>query len=58
MTPLLGRHVARFNPRVTNRITRPLARWLPGFGVVEHAGRRSGRRYRTPVNVFRSGAAT
>jgi deazaflavin-dependent oxidoreductase (nitroreductase family) len=49
--------MAWFNSRVTNRITRPLARWLPGFGVVEHAGRRSGRRYRTPVNVFRSGAS-
>jgi deazaflavin-dependent oxidoreductase (nitroreductase family) len=47
--------MARFNRHVTNRITRPLARQLPGFGVVEHAGRRSGRRYRTPVNVFRSG---
>jgi deazaflavin-dependent oxidoreductase (nitroreductase family) len=55
MTPLLGRRVARFNSRVTNRITRPLARRLPGFGVVEHSGRRSGRRYRTPVNVFRTG---
>jgi deazaflavin-dependent oxidoreductase (nitroreductase family) len=57
MTPLLGRRVAWFNRRVTNRITRPLARRLPGFGVVEHAGRRSGHRYRTPVNVFRSGAS-
>lgn len=56
MTPLLGRRMAWFNSRVTNRVTRPLAGWLPGFGVVEHAGRRSGRRYRTPVNVFRSGA--
>jgi deazaflavin-dependent oxidoreductase (nitroreductase family) len=55
MTPLLGRRVAWFNRRVTNRITRPLARRLPGFGVVEHAGRRSGHRYRTPVNVFRAG---
>jgi deazaflavin-dependent oxidoreductase (nitroreductase family) len=55
MTPLLGRRMAQFNRRVTNRITRPLARRLPAFGVVEHAGRRSGRRYRTPVNVFGSG---
>ena len=55
MTPLLGRRMARFNRRVTNRLTRPLARRLPGFGVVEHIGRRSGRRYRTPVNLFRSG---
>ena len=50
--PLLGRRVARFNRRFTNRLTRPLARWLPGFGVVIHAGRLSQRRYSTPVNVF------
>jgi hypothetical protein len=37
MTPLLGRRVAWFNRHITNRITRPLARRLPGFGVVEHA---------------------
>ncbi len=48
----LGRRVARFNLRVTNRVTGPFATRLPGFGVVVHAGRRSGRRYRTPVNVF------
>jgi deazaflavin-dependent oxidoreductase (nitroreductase family) len=44
--------VARFNRRVTNRVTTPLMRWLPGFGVVHHVGRRSGRTYATPVNVF------
>jgi deazaflavin-dependent oxidoreductase (nitroreductase family) len=31
----------------------PVAPYLPGFGVVEHTGRTSGRHYRTPVNVFR-----
>jgi deazaflavin-dependent oxidoreductase (nitroreductase family) len=46
--------MARFNRRVTNRVTRPPARRLPGFGVVVHRGRRSGRRYETPVNVFRN----
>lgn len=46
--------LAQFNRQATNRITRPLARWLPGFGVVIHRGRRSGRVYRTPVNVFRT----
>jgi deazaflavin-dependent oxidoreductase (nitroreductase family) len=51
MSPL-GRGVAHFNRRVTNRLTRPLAPWLPGFGVVVHVGRTSGRQYRTPVNVF------
>lgn len=44
--------VARFNRRVTNRVATPLLRRTPGFGVVHHVGRRSGRGYRTPVNVF------
>ncbi len=52
MSPLLGRRIARFNGRVTNRITRPFARRLTGFGVVVHRGRRSNREYETPVNVF------
>lgn len=46
--------MARFNRRVTNRVTGPFARRLPGFGVVVHRGRKSGREYRTPVNVFRA----
>lgn len=52
MSPVLGRRVARFNRKVTNRLSKPVARWLPGFGVVVHIGRRSQRRYETPVNVF------
>ncbi|MBV9354261.1 MAG: nitroreductase family deazaflavin-dependent oxidoreductase [Chloroflexi bacterium] len=47
------RAVARFNRRVTNRVLGPLAPFLPAFGVIVHRGRRSGRSYRTPVNVFR-----
>lgn len=47
--------VARFNNHVTNRVSRPLARHLPGFAVVTHVGRRSGRTYHTPVNMFRDG---
>jgi deazaflavin-dependent oxidoreductase (nitroreductase family) len=53
MSSVLGRRMAHFNRRVTNRLTRPFARWLPGFGIVVHEGRRSKREYRTPVNVFR-----
>jgi deazaflavin-dependent oxidoreductase (nitroreductase family) len=49
----LPRSVARFNRHVTNRVLGPLARVLPAFGIVVHRGRRSGRVYRTPVNVFR-----
>jgi deazaflavin-dependent oxidoreductase (nitroreductase family) len=51
----IPRAVARFNARVTNRVTLRFAGWLPGFAIVTHSGRRSGRTYRTPVNVFRDG---
>jgi deazaflavin-dependent oxidoreductase (nitroreductase family) len=51
----LPRWLARFNVAFTNRLMVPIASWLPYFGVVEHVGRSSGQRYRTPVNVFRHG---
>jgi deazaflavin-dependent oxidoreductase (nitroreductase family) len=51
----LSRRVARFNQRVTNRVTGPFAGWLPGFAIVTHVGRRSGTVHHTPVNVFRHG---
>lgn len=44
--------LARFNRHVTNPIQRLWAGWLPPFAIVEHVGRRSGKPYRTPVNVF------
>ena len=47
--------VARFNNHVTNHVSRPLAGRVPGFAVVTHVGRRSGRTYDTPVNMFRDG---
>jgi deazaflavin-dependent oxidoreductase (nitroreductase family) len=47
--------VARWNRAGLNRVTRHLAPWLPGLGVVVHRGRTSGREYRTPVNLFRTG---
>jgi deazaflavin-dependent oxidoreductase (nitroreductase family) len=40
------------NRVLTNRITGLFAGHVPGFGVIVHQGRRSGRQYRTPVNVF------
>jgi hypothetical protein len=54
----LPKRLAGFNARVTNRLTRRVAGRLPGFGIVSHVGRRSGRAYRTPVNVFRDGKRT
>src|SRR4030081_637965 len=48
------RWVAGFNLAITNRITSRFAARLPGFGILTHVGRKSGRVYRTPVNVFRA----
>jgi len=48
----LPKSLARFNRVVTNPVLGPVARRLPGFAVVSHVGRRSGRVYRTPVNLF------
>jgi deazaflavin-dependent oxidoreductase (nitroreductase family) len=51
----LPKRLARFNLHVTNRVLGPVARRLPGFAVVSHVGRRSGRVRQTPVNLFRAG---
>jgi deazaflavin-dependent oxidoreductase (nitroreductase family) len=48
------RWVAAFNLAVMNRITSRFAARLPGFGILTHVGRKSGKVYRTPVNVFRA----
>jgi deazaflavin-dependent oxidoreductase (nitroreductase family) len=46
------RTVAAFNIAVTNRITGRFADRLPGFGILTHVGRKSGRTYQTPINIF------
>lgn len=46
------RAVAHFNRRVTNRAAQSITPWLPGLGTLEHVGRKSGRRYRTPLLAF------
>ena len=48
------RWLAKINIAFTNRITRLFSGWLPGFGILTHVGRKSGKVYRTPVNVFRA----
>jgi deazaflavin-dependent oxidoreductase (nitroreductase family) len=49
----LPRWLARSNRVGFNRVSRHFASRLPGFGVVHHEGRRTGKPYATPVNVFR-----
>ena len=48
----LSQWLARFNRHVTNPIQRLWAGWIPAHGILEHAGRRSGKPYRTPLVVF------
>jgi deazaflavin-dependent oxidoreductase (nitroreductase family) len=48
------RWLAKINVAFTNRITGLFAGWLPGFGILSHVGRKSGKVYRTPINVFRA----
>ena len=48
------RWLAKINIVLTNRITSLFAGWLPGFGILRHVGRKSGKVYRTPVNVFQA----
>ncbi|SOD71731.1 deazaflavin-dependent oxidoreductase (nitroreductase family) [Jatrophihabitans sp. GAS493] len=46
------RMVARLNRAGLNKVTSRVVPWAPGFGLVTHHGRRSGREFHTPVNVF------
>src|SRR5262249_31501144 len=41
--------------RYVNPVTQRVAGKLPAFGLLTHRGRKTGRTYRTPVNVFRRG---
>jgi deazaflavin-dependent oxidoreductase (nitroreductase family) len=53
--PTRMREIRPFTTRVFNPIARRFAGWLPGFGILQYRGRRSGRTYRTPINAFRRG---
>lgn len=49
---LLPRWLARANKAGLNRVVKHVAPWTPALGLVVHRGRRSGRRYETPVMLF------
>ena len=53
-------HIPHFMRRVNRVFTNPLmgtfAWFVPPLAVIHHVGRRSGRRYRTPVVAFRTAA--
>jgi deazaflavin-dependent oxidoreductase (nitroreductase family) len=52
--PILA-FIRPFTTHVFNPLSRLVARWLPGFAILSYRGRRTGKRYRTPMNVFRDG---
>jgi deazaflavin-dependent oxidoreductase (nitroreductase family) len=58
LTPILlvrfyKRELAAFHRAITNPISCRFAARLPGFAIIANVGRKSGKVYRTPVNVFR-----
>jgi deazaflavin-dependent oxidoreductase (nitroreductase family) len=49
------RFIQPFTTHILNRFTRLFVHRLPGFAIISHRGRKSGRIHRTPMNVFRDG---
>jgi deazaflavin-dependent oxidoreductase (nitroreductase family) len=45
----------RFQINYFNPAVRPIARYLPGFSVIKHRGRKSGTPYETIVTAYRKG---
>ena len=50
----IPKQVRRMNKSGLNRVVVHVAPWMPGLGLVVHRGRKSGREYRTPVEVFQA----
>jgi deazaflavin-dependent oxidoreductase (nitroreductase family) len=48
----MPRFMRTVNRVVTNRLMAPMAGYVPPLALVHHVGRKSGRRYRTPVLAF------
>ncbi|GAB0103119.1 nitroreductase family deazaflavin-dependent oxidoreductase [Nocardia sp. JMUB6875] len=44
----------RLQARYMNPVVRKIGPYLPGFAVIQHRGRKSGRVFTTPVNAFRA----
>ena len=55
LPPTRIRFMLPFTIKVINPITRRFVGVVPGFAMLTHVGRKSGRTYHTPINVFRRG---
>jgi deazaflavin-dependent oxidoreductase (nitroreductase family) len=49
------RFMLPFTTQVFNRFSRLFVHWLPYFAIISYRGRKSGKTYHTPMNVFRDG---
>jgi deazaflavin-dependent oxidoreductase (nitroreductase family) len=47
--------VSRLQIKYINPMMRPVAPYLPGFSIIKHRGRRSGKPYETVVNAYTRG---
>jgi deazaflavin-dependent oxidoreductase (nitroreductase family) len=48
--------VERFQIKYINPMLRPLSKRMPGFAVIKHRGRTSGKEYETIVTAYRKGS--
>ena len=55
LPPTRIRFMRPFTRRIINPITRLFAGRVPGFAILTNVGRKSGKTYRTPINVFKRG---
>jgi deazaflavin-dependent oxidoreductase (nitroreductase family) len=44
-----------FTTHVFNKFSRLFVHWLPTFALISYRGRKTGKRYTIPMNVFRDG---
>jgi deazaflavin-dependent oxidoreductase (nitroreductase family) len=49
-----ARRRAKLNRAFTNRLVRPVSGWVSMWSIIEHVGRRSGKKFKTPVSMFRT----
>lgn len=52
---LFPRWLDRLQIRYMNPVVKRVARFTPGASVIKHRGRKSGKRYETPVTTYRKG---
>ncbi len=48
----IPKQIKQINKHVTNRFFLLFAGWIPPLAIIEHDGRKSGRRYLTPILAF------